>query len=230
MAQLTLKQKTKIVLLTPIVKAMLMLVWSTCRVQRILGEENLSDILSGERTFLPCYWHQNHVFGAWYMRKLLRKGRKIGFLVSPSRDGEIPARIIRSWGATVIRGSTTRAGAQAMRDMYEIIVKQGVSPVTTSDGPQGPLHKFKLGDVLLSQFTRAPLVPFSYAAERAWRLSSWDQFVIPKPFSRIAIAIGRPCLIPRGQSPEELEETRQQMEDELNLLGRQANDALMRPD
>ena len=110
--------------------------------------------------------------------------------------------------------------------MYNLVVKQGVSPVTTSDGPQGPLHVFKVGDILLSQFTQAPLLPLAYATDKAWIMNSWDRFIVPKPFSRIAIAIGEPVNIPKGQLAEDLEPYRLQMENALKALTQQAQDAL----
>lgn len=226
MRQLTFKRRLTYAVLTPVIKLILRFLWLTCRVERIMGENNIVELVAEKTPCLPCYWHQHHLFGAWYMRKLIKQGAKIGFLVSPSVDGEVPARLARSWGGVVIRGSTTRAGALAMREMYETVVKKRVSPVTTSDGPQGPPHKFKLGDVMLSQFTQAPLVPLAYAASRAWQLSSWDRFIVPKPFSRIVISIGKPCYVPKGTKADELEPIRQQMEDALNDLAEQAANAL----
>ena len=94
--------------------------------------------------------------------------------------------------------------------------------MSTSDGPTGPLHVFKIGDILLSQFTQAPLLPLSYAASRAWYLKSWDRFIIPKPFSRIVITIGEPLTIPKGLMTEDLEPYRLQMQNSLRALSEQA--------
>lgn len=226
MRTMTLKRRIIYALLTPILKLIIFVVWRTCRVVSISGEENAQNVTQSDGPFIPCYWHGHHFYCSWYMKKLIRQGLKIGFLVSPSVDGEIPAKLARSWGAEVIRGSTTRTGAQAMRDMYNLVVKQGVSPVTTSDGPQGPVHVFKIGDILLSQFTQAPLFPLAYAADRAWTLKSWDRFMIPKPFSRIAIAIGEPVTIPRGLLAEDLEPYRLQMENALKGLTQLAENNL----
>ena len=113
-----------------------------------------------------------------------------------------------------------------MRDMYNLVVKQGISPVSTSDGPQGPIHTFKLGDVLLAQFTQAPLFPLAYAAENAWMLRSWDKFIIPKPFSKIVIAIGEPVPVPKGVVAEDLEPIRLKMENILKQLTANAQSAL----
>jgi lysophospholipid acyltransferase (LPLAT)-like uncharacterized protein len=96
----------------------------------------------------------------------------------------------------VIRGSSTRTGARALRDYYELLVKQGVSPVITPDGPTGPRQQFKPGGLLLAQLSGRPLLPMAFAASRAWHFG-WDRFVLPWPGSRIAIAIGAPVLVQR---------------------------------
>ena len=226
MRTMTFKRRFQYALITPIIKLILFIVWRSCRVVQIIGSEHVETVSSSKKPFIPCYWHQQHVFCTWYMKKLIKQGLKIGFLISPSVDGEIPASLARSWGGEIIRGSTTRTGAQAMRDMYSLVVKQGISPVSTSDGPQGPIHVFKLGDILLAQFTQAPLFPLAYAAEKAWMLGSWDKFLIPKPFSRIIIAIGEPVYVPKGVIAEDLEPVRMQMEDTLKQLTENAKNAL----
>ena len=223
MREMTPGRRLTYALLKPIIKLIFSLIWSTCRVVRIDGEQHVDQVSAGHKPFIPCYWHQHHFFCTWYMRKLIKRGLKIGFLISPSVDGEIPAQLAHEWGGIVIRGSTTRTGAQAMRDMYNVVVKQGISPVSTSDGPTGPIHVFKIGDILLSQFTQAPLLPFSYAANRAWYLKSWDRFIIPKPFARIAITIGAPLSIPKGLMVEDLEPYRLQMQTSLQELATQAS-------
>ncbi|MDH5407522.1 MAG: lysophospholipid acyltransferase family protein [Gammaproteobacteria bacterium] len=223
MSKLPVKRRIQHLLIAPVVKLLFFVIWSSCRV-KVVGENNIDALIKSGKPFIPCYWHQHHFFCSWYMRQLIRRGVKIGFLISPSRDGEIPAKMARSWGGVVIRGSTTRTGAQALRDMYNIVVKDGVSPVTTSDGPQGPIHVFKIGDVLLSQFTQAPLLPLSYAANKSWVLTSWDQFIIPKPFSKIIVTIGQPESIPKGLMAEDLEPLRLQMENSLKALTQSAQD------
>jgi len=218
MREMTPARRFAYVLLAPVVKALFGLIWASCRVVRIEGEAYVDQVSGEHKPFIPCYWHQHHFFCTWYMRRLIQRGIKIGFLISPSVDGEIPARMARKWGGEVIRGSTTRTGAQAMRDMYHIVVKQGISPVSTSDGPTGPIHEFKIGDILLSQFTQAPLLPLAYAANRCWYLKSWDRFMIPKPFARIVIAIGEPLTVPKGLLAEDLEPYRLQMQERLRTL------------
>ena len=215
---MTWKRKLSYSILRPIVKLFITSFWWTCRVEKIIGDEHTLKLINKGDPIIPCYWHQMHIFGAWYMRKLQKRGLKIGYLISPSVDGEISARIVQSWGAVAIRGSSNRTGARALKDMYNTIIKDKVSPVTTSDGPIGPIHEFKQGAVMLSQLTQAPMLPIAYAASRYWELKSWDKFIIPKPFSRIIIAIGEPHDIAKKLSAEEMEYERIKMEKDMNDL------------
>lgn len=216
MAQLTIKKKLKIVLGTFVLKIVVRLLWATCRVQPVIGEEHLQHILTNKTAFIPCFWHELLIFGAYYMRRLQKRGANVGFLVSPSSDGELGSQLLNSWGIQVIRGSATRTGAQAMQALYTVIKKDGVCPVNNPDGPRGPAREFKVGTVLLAQLTGAPLVPLAYAAEKAWRLRSWDKFVIPKPFSRINIVVGRPMYVDKKLSKDEQEAVRYAAQTALN--------------
>lgn len=133
---------------------------------------------------------------------------------------------MESWGAVAIRGSSNRTGARALKDMYTTIVKDKVSPVTTSDGPTGPIHEFKQGAIMLAQLTQSPMLPIAYMASRYWELKSWDKFIIPKPFSRIVIAVGEPHMIGKKLNAEEMEEARLKMEMDMNNLIIKARKAL----
>lgn len=179
----------------PIVLAILRFWWRSCRVVRVVGAGNLEAALNETPSLLPCYWHQHELFCAHYLLQQMPRGLKLGFLISPSVDGEVPAMVAARLGARVIRGSSTHTGARALRDYYQLLVRDEVSPVITPDGPRGPRFRFKPGAIVLAQISGRPLVPMAYAASRAWFVS-WDRFVIPWPFARIAIAIGAPVRVP----------------------------------
>jgi len=215
---MTWERKLSYALIRPIVKLFLTTFWWTCRVEKIIGEEHAHKLIEKGEPIIPCYWHQMHIFGSWYMRKLQKRGLKLGYLVSPSVDGEVPAKIIESWGIVAIRGSSNRTGAKALKDMYNLIMKDKISPVTTSDGPTGPVHEFKQGAVMLAQLTQSPMLPIAYAADRYWQAKSWDKFIIPKPFSRIVIAVGEPHYIDKKSNAEKMEEERIKMERDMNDL------------
>ena len=225
--RLTFARRTAYRLLAPLVYGLLQFWWRTCRISVVLGDEHLQSALAQAPSLLPCYWHQHELFCARYLLQQRGRGLKLGFLISPSVDGEVPAMLARRLGAEVIRGSSTHTGARALRDYYQLLVKDQVSPVITPDGPSGPRFKFKPGALLLSQISGRPLLPMAYAARRAW-LVSWDRFVIPWPFTRIAI--GPPLQVPRTLASDDqggLAALQLQMEQELHRLARAARAALL---
>jgi lysophospholipid acyltransferase (LPLAT)-like uncharacterized protein len=196
--------------------------WWSCRVHRVVGEQHLDGLRQAGQPAIFCYWHQMHIFCAWLMFEQIKKGMKVGFLISPSVTGEVPAVIARRRGAQVLRGSSTRSGGQALRDMYQAVTKAGISPVATADGPKGPLHEFKPGALLLARMTGAPVVPVVYAAERGHNWDSWDEFIVPRPFTRIAIAIGEPVMVPKDLAVDALEPLQREMERRMARLIEQA--------
>lgn len=197
----------------------------TCRVVRIAGVENLEAALAKAPSLVPCYWHQHQLFCAKYLLEQRSRGLSVGWLISPSVDGELGAMMVRRLGGSVIRGSSSHTGARSLRDYYQALVKDNVSPVITPDGPRGPRFKFKPGAILLAQMSGRPMLPLAYAASRAW-LVKWDKFVIPVPFSRVAIAIGAPRYVPRVTNAAGMEELQADMEAELAMLYRVAASGL----
>jgi len=202
-------------LAAPALVAIVRLWWRSCRIVAVVGEEHLAAVLARTPSFLPCYWHQHHLFVARYLLLAQRRfGIRIGFLVSPSVDGELGAMIIRRAGAQVIRGSSSHTGALAMKDYFLALTRERISPVINPDGPRGPRFKFKPGALLLAQMSGRPILPMAYAASHAW-LFHWDRFVLPWPGSRIVVAIGAPREVPRGLSAADLEALQREMEQAL---------------
>ena len=204
-------------LVAPLAWLLLRLWWASCRIVTVSGAGHLDAALAAAPSLLPCYWHEHELFCGRWLQLQMPRGLKLGVLVSPSVDGEVPAMIARWLGVAVIRGSSTRTGARALRDYYELLVKQGVSPVLTPDGPTGPRQHFKPGGLLLAQLSGRPLLPMAFAASRAWHFG-WDRFVLPWPGCRIAIAIGAPVYVDRALTlgePRVLEVVQLRLEQEL---------------
>jgi hypothetical protein len=199
--------------------------WSMCRVVRIEGEEHLLAALAESPSVLPCYWHQHQLFCDKYLLEQRARGLKAGWLISPSVDGELGALLVQRLGAYAIRGSSTHTGARALRDYYQALVKENISPAINPDGPRGPRYQFKPGTILLAQLSGRPIVPMAYAASRAWRIQ-WDRFVIPKPFARVAIAIGAPRHVPRTLDAAGLATLQAEMAAELKRTFASARRAL----
>ena len=215
-------------MVVPLALAIIRAWWFTCRVVRIEGAEHLDAALARAPSLVPCYWHQHQLYCGKFLVEQRERGLVPGWLISPSVDGELGAMMVRRFGGAVIRGSSTHTGARALRDYYQALVKDSVSPVITPDGPRGPRFKFKPGALLLSQMSGRPILPMAYAASRA-RLIKWDKFVIPLPGARIAIAIGPPVYAPRVTDAAGLERLQVQMEAELKRLYAVARAALQAP-
>jgi lysophospholipid acyltransferase (LPLAT)-like uncharacterized protein len=191
--------------------------WLLCRVVRVEGVEHLDAALAKAKSLVPCYWHQHQLFCGKYLVEQRPRGLEVGWLISPSVDGEIGALMVRRFGGHVIRGSSTSTGALALRDYYEALVKENVSPVITPDGPRGPRFQFKPGAILLAQMSQRPILPMAYAASRAW-LIKWDKFVIPWPGSRVVIAMGPPKYVPRVTDAAAIARFQQELTAELKRL------------
>jgi lysophospholipid acyltransferase (LPLAT)-like uncharacterized protein len=202
--------------------------WLTCRVVRVEGIQYLDEALAKAPSLVPCYWHQHQLLCGRFLLQQRSRGLTVGWLISPSVDGELGAMMVRRLGGAVIRGSSTHTGARALRDYYEALVKDNVSPVITPDGPRGPRFKFKLGAILLAQMSGRPILPMAYAASHAW-LVKWDKFIIPVPFSRVVVAIGPPRYVPRVTDATGMERLQGEMEGELKRLYGVAKNGLEEP-
>jgi lysophospholipid acyltransferase (LPLAT)-like uncharacterized protein len=139
------------------------------------------------RVFL--LWHGELLPLLWQHRR-----EKIAVLISSHRDGEIVARVAEALGFRTIRGSTSRGAARALMGLVREL-EEGAEVAVTPDGPRGPAHVFAGGALVAAQRTGVPMVLIRAHAERAWRLRSWDRFLIPKPFARVSIAYADPVFV-----------------------------------
>ncbi len=213
-------------LAVPIAIGLIRLWWSLLGRTTVLGDERLREAVARQGSVIPVYWHAHQLIPVRRLLKASGEGLRLGFLISPSVDGELPAMIVRRAGGHVIRGSSNLTGARALRDYYEAVAKNRVSPAVTPDGPSGPRRQFKPGAILLSQLTGKPMVPMAYAAKWVWRFPTWDRFVLPLPLSRVVLAIGEPVTVPRGLDAASLEDWQERMRAELEALFQQARAAL----
>ncbi len=223
--RLTPARRVLYALAVPLGLWLVRVVWGWSRVVRVIGTEHIAASLARASSFIPVYWHQHQLFCVRQLLEQRGAGVKLGFLISPSVDGELGAMLVRRLGAVVIRGSSTHTGARALRDYYQALAQEGVSPAITPDGPRGPPWKFKPGAVLLAQLAQRPMIPMTYAASRAWKIK-WDRFVIPKPFSRIVIAIGEPVYVAKRLDAAGLERLQLHMETRLKALYAEAKAAI----
>ncbi|MCF6153753.1 MAG: DUF374 domain-containing protein [Candidatus Brocadia sp.] len=170
------------------------------------------------------FWHCLMLIPAYVGRN-----KNIQVLISQHSDGEYIAQVIKRLGFGVIRGSTTRGGARAVKAMVDK-VREGYPVAITPDGPRGPRFVVQPGSIYLSQKTRLPIIPTTVGLSRYWKLPSWDEFRIPKPFSRALMMYGDPIHIPPNLTGEEMENYRllvekimKEMTERADILVRQKN-------
>jgi lysophospholipid acyltransferase (LPLAT)-like uncharacterized protein len=175
----------------------LRLLAATWRVQRIDFDHFESAEAAGG--FLIAIWH-----GDMLAPLPLHTKRGSGVLVSPSRDGGLVKMVLLRYGYTVIRGSTNRGSARALREIREHLAGRG-SVAITPDGPRGPRHSMNLGLAWLAREARCPIVCVRVRCDRAWSLKSWDRFQIPRPFARVIVEYEEPLTVASDADDAELE-------------------------
>ncbi len=159
---------------------------------------------TGQR-FIYAFYHEVMLFPAYYWA-----WPEMQILISDHRDGELITRVVRRLGFGVIRGSTTRGGARALREMTHRI-DQGHLCVTP-DGPRGPRRHVHQGLAYLSSKTGLPIVGAGMAFKNPWRARSWDRFAVPRPFSAAACVVPEPLLVPPDADRETVESCRAEVE------------------
>ncbi|MEO8379433.1 MAG: lysophospholipid acyltransferase family protein [Acidobacteriota bacterium] len=163
--------------------------------------------------YILAFWHECILQS---LHSLWR--RPTTAIISRSKDGEIVARVLQLYGAETARGSSTRGGEVALREVLRD-VRKGKNIALTPDGPKGPRRVVKDGVVYIAQVTGLPIVPFYFTARRKKRLRSWDQQIFPIPFSKAIFLYGEPLFVPRDG---EVEEWRLTIETSMNDLADEA--------
>jgi len=188
------------------------LVYATGR-WREEGREPAHELMRGGRPFIAAFWHGRLLMAptGW------RSRAPLSVMISQHRDGEMIARTVQHFGVTAVRGSTTRGGSKALRELL-LAVKTGHNVAITPDGPRGPRMRAQSGIVLLARLSGAPIVPATYAVSRRKLATSWDRFVIALPFSRGLYLWGPPIHVARDADDEALEKARLDLENSLNQL------------
>lgn len=132
-------------------------------------------------------------------------------MISRSRDGDIIAGVAEKSGWHAVRGSSSRGGGSALKEMVERL-RQSRLAGHIVDGPKGPAGVVKAGAISLARATGAVIVPLFTSADRAWYFNSWDRFMIPKPFARVTLRFGRMIDLNDAREGEDFEGHRAALE------------------
>ncbi|MBD3234369.1 MAG: DUF374 domain-containing protein [candidate division Zixibacteria bacterium] len=186
------------------------LLGSTWRIS-LDGEDELNRYRQRGTKILYAFWH-NRILPLTYVYR----NRGVRIMISEHSDGEIIARIVDRMGYNPVRGSTTKGGMKAARELalddspYDLAI--------TPDGPRGPRQIAQTGAAYIASRGGYALAPIAVSASSAWELNSWDKFLIPKPFCRLEIAIGEPIFIDKDAKASQLNESAQYLQNRLNDL------------
>lgn len=191
---------------------------------RVDGLDRFQSLLRSGHQPIFAFWHGRILSATYYWRR-----RGIIVMTSENFDGEWIGRIIQRFGYGTARGSTSRGARRALVQLRRNMAN-GRSAAFTVDGPRGPAHSVQPGAVWLAGETGNPILPFHIEAARYWTASSWDRTQIPKPFSRVAVAIGAPIKVPSAADEPVLEAKRQELERVLIALSDRASQMLLPPD
>jgi lysophospholipid acyltransferase (LPLAT)-like uncharacterized protein len=159
---------------------------------------------TGER-YIYAFFHEVMLFPAYYWN-----WPEMHILISEHRDGELITQVISRLGFTVVRGSTTRGGVRALREM-SLRIDRGHLCVTP-DGPRGPRRSVGQGVAYLGSRTGLPIVGAGMAFKKPWRAKSWDRFCVPRPFSAAACVVPAPVAVPSGADRDTIEACRLEVE------------------
>ncbi|MBW1748999.1 MAG: lysophospholipid acyltransferase family protein [Deltaproteobacteria bacterium] len=180
---------------------------------RIVGPEIEKNILKKKQVPIYASWHQRFFPGI----TLFAARKPIAIMISQSRDGELISGIVNRLGWRPVRGSSSRGGRDALREI-KTLVHKGYKVGHIVDGPRGPLGIVKPGLLLVAQISGMPIVPTITSAETKWVFNSWDRFVIPKPFSRVIFRFGDEIYVHRNLQGTAFEEKRSSIENTLKKL------------
>jgi lysophospholipid acyltransferase (LPLAT)-like uncharacterized protein len=175
---------------------------------KVSGAEHLDAITAAGHQPILALWHGRILAATPYFQR-----RGIVAMASENFDGEWIARLLGKFGYSAARGSTSRRGSAALRQLVRDVKAHGVA--FTVDGPRGPAEVAQFGAVWLARATGQPLLPFHSEAASSWTLNSWDRTQIPKPFTTVAFAIAAPMYVPRDADDRALEEWRQRLQQSL---------------
>lgn len=209
--EFSLKQRLILFLASFLGPILLLLYGLTWRV-RWAGSDDIARAKEISEKVIYAFWH-SRLLGLCYAHRF----QKVGIMVSKSFDGEWISRLVTKIGYRVYRGSASKDGAAGLLELIKNMPDGDLA--LTVDGPRGPAEKVKYGVIILAAKSGLPVVPITVLTKRAWRLKTWDRFILPKPFSTITILRGPHLLVPPHIGKEDFKNYKLKIEKAIEELG-----------
>jgi lysophospholipid acyltransferase (LPLAT)-like uncharacterized protein len=182
-----------------------------------IGVEHLTSLWDKQERAIIAFWHDQLLL---MVTGYPGKGAKL--LISESKDGELLTRTMKFFKHGTIRGSSSRGGRAAFKEMISM-AQSDFDIVLTPDGPRGPRHELKDGVLQLARLSGRPVIPMAFACSHGYRFGSWDQCLLPYPFSRGVFSFGKPLYFNKDEG---LVSFREQLQDAMQLNQHQTEQRL----
>jgi lysophospholipid acyltransferase (LPLAT)-like uncharacterized protein len=210
-------QRLLLAVLPPIVELLLRLMALTWRFE-VIAPPDVQPRLRGKDAgkFIYCFWHQCVIPATVYFTL-----SHATILISSSFDGELITRILRRFGYSAVRGSSSRGGREGLMGLVNTL-QHGGTAIFTADGPRGPIYQTKMGPIKLAQLAGVPAGGFHLEPARAWVLNSWDRFLVPRPFTRICVSWAEWTHVPADWPDDRLEEKRLELNGKIEAARHRA--------
>ncbi len=219
------KWKFKVFVITRTVAWLVRLWFGTVRV-KIADPEIFNAYFKNNRqtgNVVAGTWHRHAIFFFYYFRKL----NNAAVMISQSKDGDFAAGVARRFGYSVIRGSSSKGGRQALEGMIDFMSSGREATIcgTPVDGPRGPARQLKKGMLVLASQANAFFVPMACSGKRVITFhKAWDKTILPLPFGKMTMTFGQPVKIPANLSETEMEAWRRDMEKVLDQITDRADE------
>lgn len=185
----------------------------------VIGDENLRAVREPGKGAIFVFWHSRIL----YMLAAQGKQWRVHTMVSRNRDGEYIARLAQKFDRPTVRGSSSRGGGKAFMTLCRVL-NSGDSVAFTPDGPRGPKEVFQPGAARLALMTGRPMVPVAYSVRQKKVFASWDNFVLPYPFTKGVFLVGEPIWPESFKNDKEgLRALCQECENQLRAITRKAD-------
>lgn len=211
------KTPLKFVIVPRLIKWLLSSIVVTCRF-KYHNRDAYDSLISAGKPFVAVVWHDCSTIAGWAM-----KNQPVTIMVSDSRDGEYVSRLSNLLGIRTLRGSSSKGGGRAMMSVLRLLRKN--KPIAiTPDGPRGPRYQLQHGCLWAAALNNVPIIHLHVEATRQWRLRSWDQHQIPKPFSTIHVSFAPEVRVDRSELDANIDEAAQKVRAVMlsNVLATQA--------
>jgi lysophospholipid acyltransferase (LPLAT)-like uncharacterized protein len=185
--------------------------------KKVTGLETLEALLAAPDPIILATWHNRCLLFVFGYLEHRPRNRELYLGVSGSRDGGLATGILARLGVKCIRGSASKGGTKALRQLVKTS-RAGGDLAFVPDGPRGPVYVVKKGVIGAAKMTGAPILPITFDAKHKIRINSWDRLILPLPFTRVNYVYGSPLYVPRDCDDAGMDAKASELASELNRI------------